>query len=528
VVDALPAGRADRRAAPDASPPGAGLDRFDLLVLVAFAAMSMWVLALDLGQVIVNGRTWTGTDGIYIVDQLQYVAWIRDAAHHLLASNRFVLQPTPHDYLQPGVEISAILAALGVVPWLALILWKPIAVGVGFFAVRGFARRCLEGRDARRVALVLGLFFASFSVIYGSFGVVGDLVPGFLSWGYPFALIAVGATVFGLLAYDRARATGRRIWLAGVFGAAASALHPWQGEAFALIVIGAELVSFEGWASARRRIRPLAITLGLIVLPLIYFLILGRSDPSWARARDASKHGFALGTIVLAIAPLLIPALFAYRRRPQSFIALTARIWPIAALVIYVLSATALSATPLHAFDGISIPLAVLAVEAFQGVDLRRVPRHRLVVTLAVAVVTVPATVWLFKSARELAAPTSGNPNFILPSERSALSFLAQDSRPGGVLTRFYLGTTVPAETTRSTYIGHCLWSEPDCTGRARDAQELFDGTLNAEQARAFVLRTGARFVLADCQTSADLTRMLAPITRQVHRFGCASVYVVG
>ncbi|MGZ4203008.1 MAG: hypothetical protein ACXVRH_13220 [Thermoleophilaceae bacterium] len=512
---------------PEAPPRAARLDRFDLLVLVAFAAISLWVLGLDLWQVIVNGKTWTGGDGIYVVDQLQYVSWINDVSHHLLASNRFVLQPTPHDYLQPGVEISGLLAALGVVPWLALILWKPVAVGAGYFAVRGFTRRCLEGRDARRVALVLGLFFASFSVIYGSFGVVGDLLPGFLTWGYPFALMAVAATVFGLLEYDRVRVTGRRIWLPGLLGAVASALHPWQGEAYALILIGAEIVSFSGWESLRSRLRPLLITLVLTGLPLVYFLILGHSDPSWMRARDASKHSFALSTILLGIAPLLIPALFAYRRRPRNFVALTARVWPVAALVIYLLSATALSATPLHAFDGISIPLAVLAVEAVQHGAWRRVPRPRLVAVLLVAVLTLPATLWVLGSARELAAPTVGNSNFITHDERRALDFLDQDPQPGGVLTRFYLGTTIPAETQRSTFVGHCLWSEPDCTGRARDAQALFDGTLDGAQARSFVRATGARFVLADCQTSADLTRMLAPITRQVRRFGCASVYTV-
>jgi hypothetical protein len=39
------------------------------------------------------------------------------------------------------------------------------------------------------------------------------------------------------------------------------------------------------------------------------------------------------------------------------------------------------------------------------------------------------------------------------------------------------------------------------------------------------VARTGARFVLADCTTRADLRRELAPIIGSVHRFGCATVY---
>ena len=52
---------------------------------------------------VVHHRVWTGTDGVYIVDQMQYLAWIRDASNHVLSSNLFVLRPTPHDYFQPAV-----------------------------------------------------------------------------------------------------------------------------------------------------------------------------------------------------------------------------------------------------------------------------------------------------------------------------------------------------------------------------------------------------------------------------------------
>ena len=98
-------------------------------MLVAFGAVSLWVLTLDLLQVVVNGRVWTGTDGVYIVDQMQYLAWIKSASHHLLASNMFVLRSTPHDYFQPAVVISGGLSALGLSPAVSLLLWKPVAVG---------------------------------------------------------------------------------------------------------------------------------------------------------------------------------------------------------------------------------------------------------------------------------------------------------------------------------------------------------------------------------------------------------------
>src|SRR5437764_11888380 len=109
------------------------LDRFDLFVLLAFAAMSMWVVVLDVHRASAHGLVWTGTDGFYIVDQMQYLAWISDASHHLLVSNLFVLRGTPADYFQPAVVISGALAALGLAPWLALLLWKPVAVLVAFY-----------------------------------------------------------------------------------------------------------------------------------------------------------------------------------------------------------------------------------------------------------------------------------------------------------------------------------------------------------------------------------------------------------
>src|SRR5258706_7785211 len=90
-----------------------GLDWFELSVLAAFGLVSVWVLAVDLFQVVAHGRVWTGTDGVYLVDQMQYLAWIQSASHHVLSANLFVLRGTPADYLQPAVAISGALTALG-------------------------------------------------------------------------------------------------------------------------------------------------------------------------------------------------------------------------------------------------------------------------------------------------------------------------------------------------------------------------------------------------------------------------------
>src|SRR6185312_10328754 len=202
-----------RGPAPDVPPvpvdsPRRRPDWFEFSVLAVFAAVSVWVLAIDLGRVVFDGATWTGTDGVYIVDQMQYLAWIKDASHHFLVSNLFVLHSTPADYFQPAVVISAGLTALGMAPWLSLLLWKPVAVLAFFFAVRAYAARSVTGVWARRVALVLTLFFGSFTLVYDQWSVLGDLFPGFLTWGYVFGLMALAAMVWALVVYQDARGNG--------------------------------------------------------------------------------------------------------------------------------------------------------------------------------------------------------------------------------------------------------------------------------------------------------------------------------
>jgi hypothetical protein len=481
-------------------------------------------VALDLWQVVAHGWVWTGTDGFFIVDQMQYLAWIQSASHHLLAANLFVLRPTPNDYLQPAVAISGAVAALGVAPWLALLLWKPIAVLGTFLAIRAYCYRTLEGRYARRAGLTLGLLFGSFSVVYGTFGIVGDMMPDWLSWGYPFGLMAVALIVFALLGYDRARSAGEVVWIPGLFGALASALHPWQGELMILVIAAAELIRWREHRTLSSLRLPL-LTLLLTGLPLLYYLVLGHADLSWDLARQASKHEFSFWSIALGIAPLAIVALLGYRGRPRDFLELMSRLWPLAAVAIYFMSATALSATPLHAFDGVTIPLAMLAVAGVQRVRLTEFPRARLAGVVAIALGTIPANAYALAVAHQYTDPTPGNANFITRDERDALAYLERNPIPGGVLTQFYLGEAVPGRTGRHTFVGDCLWSEPHCIPRSLAADALFDGSLSPGAARRFVRDSGARFLLFSCAAHTDLQSELRPLIASIKRFGCATVY---
>jgi hypothetical protein len=509
------------------------LDGFELGLLAVFGALSMWVVLIDVWQVVAHGLVWTGTDGFFIVDQMQYLSWIQSASHHLLISNLFVLRSTPSDYFQPAIAISGAISALGVAPWLALLLWKPVAVLAIFVAVRAVAYRSFRGRSERRATLVLGLLFGSVSIVYGSLGIVGDMMSTWLSWGYPFGLLAVALTVFALLGYDRARTGTGAVWVPGLLGGVASTLHPWQGELLILMVGGAELVRWREWlrwgrARQWRRMALPLLTMALIGAPLIYYLLLGHLDLSWGLAREASKHAYPFSAIAIGAAPLAIFAALGYRGRPDDFFELLLRVWAPGALAIYLLSATAVSATPLHAFNGIALPLAVLAVKGVQRTGLRRIPRGRLVAGAAILLGTVPGNAYALAIAHTYTEPTPGNANFIRHDERLALDYLRRDPDPGGVLTQFYLGEVVPGRTGRPTFVGDCLWSEPRCIPRSLSADALFEGGLSPAASQQFVRQSGARFVLSSCAPEdVDITKQLGSLLISKRRFGCATVYEV-
>jgi hypothetical protein len=516
---------------PVAAPKRArGLDRFEIVLLVVFAAVSAWVVALDVFHAARDGLTWTGTDGYYIVDQMQYLSWIQAAAHHGLISNLFVLRSTPSDYLQPAILLSGAVAAVGVPSWLALLLWKPVAVVTLFLAMRTVAYRAFTVTMHRRAAMTLGLFFGSLTVIYGALGIVGDMMPTWLSWGYPFGLMSVALIVFALVRYDRMRLAGRPDWICGLLGALASALHPWQGETLILLILFAELVRWRDlvlwWRTAQwRRLALPVLTMALAAVPLLYYLLLGHLDLSWKLARVQSKHAFPFTAIAIGIAPLAIPALLGYRGRSDSMLELLLRVWGPVAILIYVFSATGLSATPLHAFDGITVPLAVLAVKGVTRSSLGTLPRGRLVAAVAIALGIVPANAYALATAHKYVDPAGGNANFITHDEHAALRYLARNPDPGGVLTQFYLGEAVPGATGRRTFVGNCLWSEPNCMPRSEAADALFRGQDTEAQARELVRQSGARFLLASCAPHADLARRLGEMIVSSTHFGCATVY---
>jgi len=524
---------AGARGAPGDGPRGRRrLDLYEIALLLCFGAFSLVVVGLDVWHAAADGLVWTGTDGYFIVDQMQYLAWIQSASHHLLISNLFVLRPTIADYFQPAIVISAGVTALGIAPWLALLLWKPVAVSGIFLATRAVVNRTIDGRGARRAALTLGLLFGSFSVVYGGFGIVGDMMSTWLSWGYPFGLMAVSLIVFGLLRYDRARSAGRPDPVPGLLGALAATLHPWQAETMIVVIAGAELVRWreavDWWRTAQRRRLALPVmTVALAATPLVYYAVLGHVDISWTLARVASKHTFSFWSIAIGIGPLAVFSLLGYRGPARGFLDLVLRVWMPAAIVIYLVSASGFSATPLHAFDGITIPLAILAVNGVRRSRLTRIPRPRMLAVAAIVLGVVPANAYAIVTAHEFVDPTPGNANFITRDERAALSYLGRDRLPGGVLSSFYLGEVIPGRTGRHAYLGDCLWSEPRCVPRAEIVSSVLDGTMPIAASRRFVVQTGARFLLVGCEPRVNIGRRLRPLIASTRRFGCAALFTL-
>lgn len=518
-----------------------GLEAPEWALLGLLALFSLWVLGLDLYQVIAHGRVWTGTDGSYSVDQLQYLAWVQSASQHLLVSNLFVLHSTPADYLQPAVLISGLLVAAGVAPWLALLLWKPVAVLALFLAVRAFTRRALsdQGRGAWMAVMTLTLFYGSFTSVYGQLGVLGDLFPPFMSWGYPFALLALASIVLALVSYESARWEGRMSWTPAGLGVLAGVLHPWQGELMLVVLVLAEVFSPETRAAlvqvrslralgaelSSPRVRLAAASIAGALIPLLYYLALDKLDVSWGMGRMHSKHGLQAISILLVVLPLGLVALTGYRGAARNFLIHASRLWPVATVLIFFQSSSAAGATPLHTFLGITLPLSVLAVDGCLRLGWRRMRFQRAAAVVLILLFTIPTTYYELKVAKSNAGPARGNPNFILPDERQAFDFLRRDPARGGVLSRYYLGLAVPAETGRHTYVGDCIWSEPNCGARQILATRLLKGHMSAGFARKFVRHTHARFVLADCLVHADLTGKLGPVLQSVHHFGCATVY---
>jgi len=516
------------------------LDAVELGLLGLLALMAFAPLALLVYRVLVDGSIWPGIDASVVSqDEWQYLNWIRDASEHVLISNHYVAEDTERSYLHPLVLISAAFVKFGLSPAAAYLLWKPVAVLALFVATLAYIRRLVSRAANRWIALALALFFFPPVALMAGEGSarLGDPIPltvvsegiwsGNSLWGYYFSALAIAATAGVFLTYERDRTSGRLTPWAPLLALLAAWLQPWQGALVIGVLVGAELLlRVVARPAPRPRMAPLIVTLAAAAAPLLYYFVLSRVDPSWGTANDSYRFlDPPLWAVVATLAPLALPALLAYRRRPASFQEAAVLVWPPAALGLFaVIAVFDVGHYAPHSLRGISIPLAVLAVTGVLSLERRWTGRGALAAAVAaVLVLTVPATLDRLLDARDR-INDPGSSLYLTEGERDALEYLDRNPEEGSVYAPASMGQLVPAETGRHTNVGHLTWT-PDYLRRQLFTDLLFRNELKPAVARALVRRSASRFLLSGCEGTPDLTPLLRPLLASVRRFGCATVY---
>jgi hypothetical protein len=420
---------------------------------------------------------------------------------------------------------------------LTYLLWKPLAVALAFAGALVYARRLLPLRGPQRVALVLILFAVmptSALVAWTNWGgnprqfsfdfISGEMWTGQYLLGYLMTGLAVGLMPLVLLAVEswRRKPRGSMLAWAAVGGLLVAWLQPWQGVTLACIVVTVEALRL-----LRGRGRPaLALVPLAIAVPLVYYFVLGETDDSWRLASEVNAAGtfpewsWPWWAIVLTLLPLAAPAALAYRLPASSWQEQAVRVWPFAALAVYL---APVGTFPYHAFQGLAIPLSILAVQGVASVWRR--PRAAVVVA-ALALMVLPGLAHKMQVFAN-SIRTAGDPYYILAEEQSALEALERDGRPGGVLSAGYAGSMIPFKTGREVYVGALSWT-PNWRTRQRLGDRLFEGEMGAAEARALVRSVPVSFLYGDCRPGiVDLSDELRPLLAEVKRFGCARLYVL-
>ncbi len=211
-------------------------------------------------------------------------------------------------------------------------------------------------------------------------------------------------------------------------------------------------------------------------------MLLSLLDTSWelaGRVNDLPRWPWWV--LLAGLAPLAVPAAFAYRLPAPDFAAIALRAWPPAGLLVYFQPA---GTFPFHALQGLGLPLSVLAVLALRSWLGPRALRPVAVVA-ALLLLCAVGTVYRVTELAD-AVHLGRQPFFLTADERAALRHLERESEPGGVLAPVYSGIVVPAYTGRETWIGAGSWT-PRQPERTQQAEDLFGGRLDAAAAEALV-----------------------------------------
>jgi hypothetical protein len=506
--------------------------------IACLAVLSLWGLAplliLFVGlpgyPAIARGAgTFTGSSGLALDDQLQYIAWIRDSGEHVLFSNRFDTPADPHLFLHPMWLLSGLAWKLGASLQLSFIAWKPLAVIGLLIGFAAYVRRFFEQPWERFAGLALALFFVTPTMTlvgwfgtndaafrYGSFAMGLEMFPAGFVWDLAPTAIALGLMPLFLLGAERILEPSRRDprrslrWYVGgisVAGLFVSWLHPWQGLTLLAIVAGVA-----AWQRFPRAYLRLALPIAATALPLLYYSALTHTDSAWAVVSRPGGYPHLGDWFVLGLAPLFLLALpGALVGSRRSFQDRALLVWPLVSVAVYL---SLHRSFIYHALAGMTLPLAILAVRGWR--QLRLPVLAGAVVALLLTVPGVAVQLKLFRRD----APS----HFLTPGESDAVRYLERSRAPGAVLAPVELGRSVPALAGRNTWVGHPTWT-PNYEFRKTQAAVLFAGTLRPIDARRFVRSTGVAFLLADCVHRRGLRPLLGRLVRSERHFGCATVY---
>lgn len=525
--------------APAEPPPRPRMQGWDWVVLVALFLLAVGPLVGLLVRVWTKGGVITGADGFLVTDPMQYLNWLRQSGDYGAAANLYDLAPGPRSFVHPGLLISGLVYRAGAGIVVAYQLWKPVAVAALFFGSFYFAGRFLVRSRDRRAAVVLALFFAtpvaaavgwtadaSSPVKFDLDFVGGELWTGTYLWGYLFTAVGVGLMPLGLLAFERAR-RGGSLWslaAAASVGLVVSWLQPWQGATYLIILcVATPLSLLHRRDELARAAGQVVLVASAAALPLAYYWVLSKVDPSWRLAGQVNAFDrWPLWVTIVGIAPLAVPALFAYRQKPRSLADWMLRTWPIAGLAVFYLP---FGTFPFHAFQGLALPLAVLSLLAVRAwLGERPLPLAGAV--LVIALLVVPGT--LYRADELRGAVKAGRQAFFLePGDRDALRWIEAQPGPGGVLSSNADGSYISAYTGREVWTGAGSWT-PDQGLRALGADALIAGELDGVAAEQTVRSSGARFIYAACRDRGELeVELRGLVTGPARRFGCARVWEV-
>jgi hypothetical protein len=235
---------------------------------------------------------------------------------------------------------------------------------------------------------------------------------------------------------------------------------------------------------------------------------------------------------LIFLTPLLIMTIPGWRMKPDSPLDLAVRVWPLVASGQFVfILASGVGNSASHSLRGITIPLAIVAVQGF----LRTRGRARMVLSVLAGSVALAAGFSTFKLVDYGLATVSSRPDkgyFLDSSQRKVIAYLNSGAPAGGVLAPDTFSAVIAAHTDRRVWSGHFTWTK-DYIPRLVGLNSFYSLHKGSAIGRLYLAAaSGARIVVVPCglvsgRPNENLVNQLKPLTAVAVRKGCYSVLVL-